>query len=474
MKRSILIVEDDARLRASLARVLEDGRTDVRAADSAEAALQLLGQRRPALVISDVRMPGMTGLELLRLLKARAPEVDVILMTAYDDLPTAAGAMRDGAADFLVKPLDLHRVRAVVERVLADRNDRVAPGTGRDSGAGRDVAAASDPDAPASSGAPPSSGARSSGALATGPDLVGHSPPMVEIFKLIGQLSDSRATVVIRGESGTGKELVARAIHRSSPASAEPFVAVNCTSLPATLLESELFGHVKGSFTGATADRRGRFALAGRGTIFLDEIGDTTPDFQAKLLRVLQEREYYPVGAERPERTEARVLAATHRDLEAMVEAETFRRDLYYRLGVVELRVPPLRDRPADIPVLAEHLVSRASRAAGRRPPTLSPEALEALVAHAWPGNVRELENCLVRAVLLSTGDVLRPHHLALDGAGRAGAQAGVPRLVPLEDVVAEHVAQVLSGVGGNRTRAAEVLGISRPRLRRIIDKHGL
>jgi DNA-binding NtrC family response regulator len=451
MNRSILIVEDDARLRSSLTRVVEDDRTEVRAADSAEAALKLLADWRPALVISDVRMPGMSGLELLRLLKERAPGVDVVLMTAYDDLPTAAGAMRDGAADFLVKPLDLHRVRAVIERVLTDRRDR-ARSTGPDAG----------PDAPPD----PEQEAV--------PDLVGHSPAMVEIFKLIGQLADSRATVVIRGESGTGKELVARAIHASSPAAAEPFVAVNCTSLPATLLESELFGHVKGSFTGATADRRGRFALAGRGTIFLDEIGDTTPDFQAKLLRVLQEREYYPVGAERPERTEARVLAATHRDLEAMVEAETFRKDLYYRLGVVELRVPPLRERPADIPVLAEHLVERASRAAGRPSPALSPEALEALVAHDWPGNVRELENCLVRAVLLSTSDVLRPHHLALDAAGRLGPVPGVPRLRPLDDVIAEHVAQVLAVLGGNRTRAAEILAVSRPRLRRIIDKHGL
>jgi two-component system, NtrC family, response regulator HydG len=297
---------------------------------------------------------------------------------------------------------------------------------------------------------------------------------MVEIFKLIGQLAGSRATVVIRGESGTGKELIARAIHRSSPASAEPFVAVNCTSLPATLLESELFGHVRGSFTGATGDRRGRFALAGRGTIFLDEIGDTTPDFQAKLLRVLQEREYYPVGAERPERTEARVLAATHRDLEAMVEADTFRKDLYYRLSVVEIRVPPLRERRGDIPLLARALVARASDASGRPAPDLAPEALEALVAHDWPGNVRELENCLVRASVLATGDVIRPQHLALDAAGRPGAPPGAPRLRPLDDVVAEHVAHVLAAVGGNRTRAAEVLDVSRPRLRRIIEKHGL
>jgi two-component system, NtrC family, response regulator AtoC len=455
MKRSILIVEDDARLRASLTRVLSDGRTDVRAAESAEAALVHLRDWRPGLVISDVRLPGTDGLRLLRLLRERAGDVDVVLMTAYDDLATVSAAMRDGAADFLVKPLDLHRVRAVAERVFADRQDRtrardrvsegtpgIAPGVGSDG--------------------------------ATVPELVGHTPAMVEIFKLIGQLASSRATVVIRGESGTGKELIARAIHASSPAASEPFVAVNCTSLPATLLESELFGHVRGSFTGATADRRGRFALAGRGTIFLDEIGDTTPDFQAKLLRVLQEREYYPVGAERAERTEARVLAATHRDLEAMVEAETFRKDLYYRLGVVEVRVPPLRERRADIPLLAESLLARASRAPGGDAPALSPEAMEVLVGYDWPGNVRELENVLVRAMLLATGDVVRPGHLALGPAGRTGGGDAARRLRRLDDVVAEHVAFVLEAVAGNRTRAAEVLGVSRPRLRRLLARHGL
>jgi DNA-binding NtrC family response regulator len=440
MPRNILVVDDDARIRETLSRVLTKGRAAVRAVDSAEAALASFGAPQPDLVISDVRMPGMTGIELLRLLKERAPGVDVVLMTAYDDLPTAAAAMREGAADFLVKPLDLHQLRAVVDRIYADRRAR---------------AGATGPEEP-----PPA-----------GPRLIGRHPGMTAIFKLIGQLAAGRASALIRGESGTGKELIARAIHDTSRFAAEPFVAVDCTAIPATLLESELFGHVRGAFTGATTDRRGRFALAGRGTIFLDEIGDTTLDFQAKLLRVIQEQEYYRVGAEQPERTDARVLAATHRDLEAMVAKGTFREDLYYRLRVVEIAVPPLRERRDDIPELADHLVRQAAAAVGAGPPPLlSPEASARLLEHDWPGNVRELENCLTRAVVLATGGVIHPEHLAL---GAADMPAGA-LLASLDDVEGAHVARVLREVRGNRTRAAEVLGISRPRLRRLIDKHSL
>jgi transcriptional regulator with GAF, ATPase, and Fis domain len=290
---------------------------------------------------------------------------------------------------------------------------------------------------------------------------------MVEIFKVVGQMASSRANVIIRGESGTGKELIARAIHENSAAASEPFVAVNCMALPATLLESELFGHVKGAFTGAASDRKGRFALAGSGTLFLDEIGDTTPEFQAKLLRVLQEGEFYPVGAERPERTRARVLAATHRDLEDLVEQRLFREDLYYRLRVVEIVLPPLRERRGDIPELARHLVEKASLGVGRLAPTLHEEAVQWLISQSWPGNVRELENCLTRAVVMATGNVIRPEHLALGG----GFQAGPPRLRTLADIEGEYVRAVLEAMGGNKSRAAEILDISRPRLRRILGR---
>jgi len=383
-------------------------------------------------------MPGMDGLTLLRLLGERVPEVDVVMMTAYDDLPTVAAAMHAGAVDFLVKPLDLHHLRRLLERILEDRatRDRLAP-------AGREQQPAR---------------------------LVGRDPAMIGIFKVVGQLAGTRTNVVIRGESGTGKELIAREIHLSSPYAAEPFVAVNCTALPKNLLESELFGHTKGSFTGASSDRKGRFALAGKGTIFLDEIGDTSSEFQAKLLRVLQEHEYYPVGAERAERSEARVIAATHRDLEQMVATGRFREDLYYRLRVVEIAVPPLRDRMGDVPLLAETLLAKAVGEAGRVGLVLAPEAAAALLAYTWPGNVRELENCITRAVVTATGDVIRTEHLAL-GPPLREARA---RLTTLDAVEREHVAHVLHVVRGHKARTAEILGISRPRLDRLIKKYDL
>jgi DNA-binding NtrC family response regulator len=452
MTRSILIVDDDARIRTSLAQALAAGDTEVRSTADGERALAAMAAALPDLVLADVRMPGVGGLELLRLLRERAPGVDVVLMTAFDDLPTVATAMREGALDFLVKPVDLHQLRALVARIFDDRRTRSRG------------AAASDGNSSAEPRARPASSA------AEVPILLGRDPRMVQIFKVIGQVAASRAPVLIRGESGTGKELIAQAIHASSPAAADPFVAVNCTALPATLLESELFGHLKGSFTGALSDRRGRFALAGRGTIFLDEIGDTTPDFQAKLLRVLQQHEYYPVGAERPERMAARTIAATHRDLKVLLDQGEFRQDLYYRLRVVEISLPPLRERLGDVPLLAEHLVRKAADAIGRRPPVLSDEASTALLRHGWPGNVRELENSLTRAVLLATGDVIRPDHLALD---RPSAEAA-PGLLPLAELERRHVQRVLKATGWHKTRAAELLEVSRPRLDRIIAKYAL
>ncbi len=440
MKCSILIVDDDAQIRLSLTRALRSDEFEISAADSAESALGILAAISPDIVLTDVRMPGMDGLELLRLLRDRARGVDVVLMTAHDDLPVVARAMHDGAADFLIKPLDLNQLRRILSRISEDRTAR------RRGRRGEPV----DPSH----------------------RLVGRDPQMVEIFKTVGQVASRRANVVIRGESGTGKELIARAIHDSSANAQEPFVALNCTAVPAALLESELFGHLKGAFTGAIADRRGRFALAGRGTILLDEIGDTSLEFQAKLLRVLQEREYFPVGADRAERTEARVIAATHRDLEERVLSGEFREDLYFRLRVVEIVVPPLRSRVGDIPLLAEHLVAKASHAAGISPPILSRDALDALLIHTWPGNVRELENCLTRAVVLATGGVIRPSHLGLQPPAATAPAPG--RLSSLEQLEREHVIRVLEATKGHKARAARILEVSRPRLDRILKKYDL
>jgi DNA-binding NtrC family response regulator len=442
MTRTILIVDDDPRVRTSLAQGLAKISDDVRAAEHAQAALASVGHSAPDVVVADVRMPGVDGLELLRILGERAPEVSVIMMTAFDDLPTVATAMREGAVEFLVKPIDLRQLIRVIERVF---DDRQAKASARTDGATEPV-------------------------RVDGEDLIGHHPAMIEIFKVVGQAAATRANVLVRGESGTGKELIARAIHRSSPDAEEPFVPVNCTALPPSLLESELFGHVKGSFTGAVGDRRGRFAQAGRGTIFLDEIGDTAPDFQSKLLRVLQEQEFYPVGSDRPQRTAARVIAATHRDLESLVATGDFREDLYYRMRVVEIVVPPLHERVSDLPALAAHLIAKASRATGGDAPVVSTEAIDALLDHTWPGNVRELENCLTRALVLAKGDVIRPEHLTLSPPTRTPAR----QLTTLERLEGEHVAEVLRATNGHKSRAAKILGVSRPRLDRLIEKHEL
>ena len=442
MPGRVLLVDDDVQVRRSLSEALEDFGFVVTTAESGEAALPAVAAARPDVVLSDIRMPGMDGIELLRLLRERVPDTYVVLITAFDDMPTVVSAMREGAFDFLVKPVNLDELEEVLRRALAD-------------GRVREQARQEAEDR-----------ARSYQLN----ELVGRDPRMIHVFKLVGQLAATRVNVLVRGESGTGKEVVARAIHFNSPWASEPFVAVNCTALPATLLESELFGHVRGAFTGAHANRRGRFALAGKGTVFLDEIGDTSPEFQSKILRVLEEGQAYPVGGERPEKVEARVIAATHRDLEARVSDESFREDLYYRLRVAQVELPPLRDRPRDIPLLAEHLVAKAAERLHRPPPTVSRETVEAFLAHDWPGNVRELENCLVRAIALSTGGVIRPEHLGL----HAGSGSSETAFRSMDEIEAEHVRRVLEGVRGNKAKAARVLGISKPRLYRLIEKHGL
>lgn len=440
MTRRVLVVDDDPAIRTSVAEVLSDGGLTIATAESGAQALAMLGEAAPDVVLTDVRMPDIDGLALLKLLRERAPAIDVVLMTAFDDMPTVVSAMRGGAVEFLVKPLNLRQLRQVIDRIFDDRRSRRS--------ASRNG---------------PAEPARIEG-------LVGHDPRMIEVYKLVGQAAGTRAIVLVRGESGTGKELVARAVHDNSESAAEPFVAVNCAALPNTLLESELFGHVRGSFTGAHESRRGRFALAGRGTIFLDEIGDTSLDFQSKLLRVIQDREFHPVGAERAERTDARVIAATHQDLEQLVADRRFREDLYYRLRVVEIYIPPLRDRRDDIPLLARSMVARAAKSLGTLDVVLSDEALDRLIQHHWPGNVRELENCVMRAVVIASGNVIRPEHLSMSSP-RAAQEAA---LTSLEQVEREHLVRVLRATEGHKGRAAEILGVSRPRLNRMMQAHGL
>jgi DNA-binding NtrC family response regulator len=444
MRQRVLVVDDEAAIRDSFERQLALLGYEAATADGAARAMAMLHDFDPAIVITDVRMPNVSGLELLSWIRERASEIDVIVITAHQDMQTALGAMKAGAYDYLTKPLDLDQIELVLARCVRDRSLR------------RRVKLLTD------------DAAEPRERLG----LVGRDAAMIQVSKMIASVAATRAPVLVRGETGTGKEVVARTIHANSPNADEPFVAVNCTAVPEPLLESELFGHLRGAFTGATNDRKGRFELAGTGTIFLDEIGDVSPAFQAKLLRVLQDGEFYPVGAERPRRTSARVMAATHRPLELLVREGRFREDLYFRLRVVEIRVPALRERRGDIRPLAEALAARAARDLHKPPPVLPAETIRELESYDWPGNVRELENALTRALVLARTPVLTPDTVVVDAGERlAAAGEAVSTDMPLSAAVRAHVERVLAAHGGNKTQAARVLEISRQRLDRILNR---
>jgi DNA-binding NtrC family response regulator len=455
----ILLVDDDADLRSVFREKLEYSGHEVDEAESAEVALAKVSAFDPALVVTDVRMDGMTGLELLTRIRESMDDVDVIVMTGHDTMTSAVEAMKSGAFDYLVKPVGLKELVAVIDRCLSDQEiNRAAAAEQREAQGEEDDAGE------------PDTGART---------VVGRDPKMVEIYKMIGVLSRNRATVLIRGDTGTGKEMVARAVHDHSIHSDEPFIAVNCTALTDTLLESELFGHVRGAFTGAVGGKKGYFELAGQGTIFLDEIGDTSPDFQSKLLRVLQERQFYPVGGEQPRTTEARVVAATHQPMEELVSEGGFREDLYFRLRVVEIHVPTLRERKDDIPLLAQHLLGRIRRETGATVRAISQEAMAVLQEYEWPGNVRELENALIRAAIVARGPLIGPEHLTLGFQAAKSASSkgsgGMPEGdLTLDGAIESQIRRVLEKTEGNKTEAASLLGISRSRLTRYVERLGL
>jgi len=426
-ERRILVVDDDVDGLEVLRTRLVHAGYDVETAESGEQALGRLKAFAPGLIVTDVRMSGMSGLELLEKVQDATEGIEVVVMTAHDDMQTAVTAMKSGAFDFLVKPVDPKAVQALAERCFRER----------------ELSAEGEEDEEVA-------------ALPRG-RLVGRDPRMIDIYKTIGVLSGNRATVLVRGETGTGKEVIARAIHEHSEHADEPFIAVNCSALTDTLLESELFGHVKGAFTGATGARKGYFELASKGTIFLDEIGDTSPDFQTKLLRVLQERRFYPVGGEAPRSTEARVIAATHQPMEELVEEGRFREDLYFRLKVMEIDVPPLRERRGDIELVATALLGRIREATHRDVRRISDDATVRLMAYDWPGNVRELENVLMRAAIVARGTVIGADHLILDdGEGPPGTDD-----LTLASAVGRHVRLVLERAGGDEEAAAKLLDIT-------------
>ena len=442
-----LVVDDEPDIRTLLEITL--GRMQVACvscADLAEARARL-AERRYDVCLTDMRLPDGDGIDLVRLIAERYPELPVAVITAHGSMESAIAALKAGAFDFVSKPVDLGILRRLIDSAL-----RLPP-------------------APAA----PTRGLASSGL----PELLGDSPPMAQVRALIAKLARSQAPVHISGESGTGKELAARLIHALSPRAERPFVPVNCGAIPHDLVESELFGHVKGSFTGAHADKAGLFQAADGGTLFLDEVADLPLALQVKLLRAIQEKAVRPVGAAREVPVDARVLSATHKDLAGLVAAGGFRQDLYYRINVIGLRMPPLRERPEDIPPLVQDILARLATAHGRPLPKLEASALRRLLGHAFPGNVRELENILERALTLCEGDRVTAEDLGLpDDAGGPDATnpAGEPASLDdhLEGLEREAILKALEETRWNRTAAARKLGISFRQLRYRLEKLGL
>ena len=442
----VFVVDDDTSSRALLARILSSAGHRVTAlADGREALERLSAEGGPPdLVVSDIRMGDVDGLQLTDALRQRASDTPVILVTAFGNIDGAVEAIRRGAFDYISKPYDVDAIKLVVARALAQRRLAVENRTLR-----RDL--------------------RDKYRLE---NVVGRSEAMLQVYKTAARVAATSATVLIEGESGTGKELVARAIHAASPRTSRLFVPVDCGAIAEGVLESELFGHARGAFTGAQATRRGLFEEASQGTLFLDEIGDVGPNLQARLLRALQEGTIRRVGTNEPIAVDVRVVAASNKDLGQAVKEGRFREDLFYRLAVVTIRIPPLRERPEDIPLLAEHFAAKHGRAEGA---AISPGARDLLVAHDWPGNVRELENVVARALALNPSGVILPEDLPehLRGARPPPEAEGMtPRDRPtLAELERRYAAQVLKETDGNKTRAAEILGIDRKTLYRLLGE---
>ncbi len=470
---AIVVIDDDAQLRQSFGRLLEQDGHMVRTAGSAEAGIEAVRAQTPDLVIMDVRLPGMDGLTAFGRLHEMDPLLPVIIMTAYGAADTAIEATRRGAFDFVLKPFDIPEMLSLIAKALE------AGQAARARSARVDLDAA------------PDSGSEAA--------MVGKSPAMQEVYKAIGRVAATEATVLIRGESGTGKELAARAIHQHSPRRDRPLMVINCVAIPETLLESELFGYEKGAFTGAGSRRAGKIEQAAGGAVFLDEIGDMPFAIQSKLLRLLEEKTVERLGGSGASKVDVRIIAATNRNLEEAIGQGRFREDLYYRLRVVTLRLPPLRERMEDLPLLANHLVARHAAKLGVANPGVADEAVSVLAAHDWPGNVRELSNVLHKALIFGRGATVGAAEVrqALHGEAPPPPADGAAD-APAQEIMARHVRQALAAGGpalfetltdayaaliiaealkattNNRTHAAKLLGLSRPTLIAKIEKYGL
>ncbi|MCX5912235.1 MAG: sigma-54 dependent transcriptional regulator [Deltaproteobacteria bacterium] len=449
-KPRILVVDDEESIRMMLRAVLEEeGYEIIEAADGPEA-VKAVEQNPLDLILLDIRMTTMDGIETLTEIRKISPFVPVLMMTAYATVKTAVEALKAGAFEYLAKPLDIEELKILVQKALEYYRLREENLTLKERlGSRFDFSR-----------------------------IIGKGRKMKELFDFLAQVAPSEATVLILGESGTGKELVANAIHHNSPRTQQPFVKVACAALPETLLESELFGHEKGAFTGAIARREGRFQAAHRGTIFLDEVGEMSLAIQTKLLRVLQEREFEPVGSSRTVKVDVRVIAATNKDLGKEIKEGRFREDLFYRLNVIPIHLPPVRERKEDIPALANHFLSLYREKNKKEIKEISPKALDLLIRHDWPGNIRELENCLERAVIVARGELIAPADLppAIQNlpAGKEDAEIPFPAGISLEEAEKALILKTLEDAGGNRSRAAEILGINRRTLQMKLKEYGM
>ncbi len=448
MKTTILVVEDEEKLRRVVELQLKSAGFDVLQAGTAEDGLRLCDQAD--LILTDLKLPGMDGLEMLTQLKRQNSQTPVIVMTAFGTIDNAVQAMKAGAVDFLPKPFSLDHLMAVVNKALELSNLRDENRQLKEE----------------------------LGARYQFDNIVGRSPIMRDIFNTIARVAQTRATVLLAGESGVGKDMIARAIHHHSPRAGRPFVKINCTSIPENLMESELFGYEKGAFTGANISKPGKFEQADTGTVFLDEIGDVPNSIQVKLLRVLQEREFERLGSNKTRHIDVRVLAATNVDLRAALEQGTFREDLYYRLNVMPLNIPSLRERKEDIPYLAEHFVKKLGKDLGTPVETISEGAIERLMQYHWPGNVRELENVLERSMVLASGRVLEASDIRLDMQLRSKVQPATDHFLPdgmtLDEFEQSIIKEALKRANGNKSQAARLLGLTRNALRYRLTQMGM
>jgi DNA-binding NtrC family response regulator len=446
MRYRVLIVDDEADSRDALAELTQRWGYDVQTASDGTEALRRAIEWHPDVILTDLVMPNMDGLWLLRALRAELPDCPVVLLTGRGTIQTAVQAIREGAFDFIEKPLEVPRLRIVLERALEKKETM------------REVQLLR----------------RRLAALAPGTDMIGSGPTMQKVYELVKKVAPSTASVVISGESGTGKEVVARAIHNLSPRKDKPFVALNCSAIPATLIESELFGYERGAFTGAEQRRLGNFELAHNGTLFLDEIGELPLELQAKFLRVLEERKIRRLGGRSEVEVDVRVICATNRDLKEEIRRGRFREDVYFRLHVFTIVLPPLKERREDIPLLVHHFIEKFNGETGKHVQGVSPPAMSVLQSYAWPGNIRELRNTVERAMILVDGEIIGEEHLPpdMEGTRAEAATLRVPLGIPIEKVEKEYILASLQRNGGNKARTAEILGISEKTLYNKLNRY--